>query len=72
LRYMLLSIGLVAVGCGSLILILRSLHKAPEGFEDEDGFHVVQSRADSAAVLRRKKLADKGGSGSLKEAGAHL
>ena len=69
---MLLSIGLVAVGCGSLILILHSLHKAPEGFEDEDGFHVVQSRADSAAVLRRRKIANKDSSGSLKEAGAHL
>jgi len=68
---MFLSIGLVAVGCGSLILILRSLHKAPEGFEDEDGFHVVQSRADSAAVWRRK-VANRHSSGSLKEAGAHL
>jgi hypothetical protein len=65
-------IGLASIGCGSLILIVNSLRKAPEAFEDERGFHLIRRYAESAAVLRRKKLADKGGSGSLKEAEAHL
>lgn len=31
----------VASGVGSLALIVRELHKAPEGYEDEHGFHIV-------------------------------
>jgi len=71
---MLLLIGLSAVGCGSLslVLIVRSLHKAPEAFEDEHGFHLIRRRSNSAAVLHRRRFAYKGGSASLKAARAHL
>ena len=31
----------VASGVGSLAVIVRELHKAPEGYEDEHGFHIV-------------------------------
>lgn len=30
-----------ASGVGSLALIVRELRKAPEGYEDEHGFHIV-------------------------------
>jgi hypothetical protein len=69
---MFLLVGLAAAGCGSLVLIARTLHKAPEAFEDENGFHLIRRRPNSAAVLRRRKFAYKGGAESLKEAGAHL
>ncbi len=69
---MFLLVGLAAASCGSLVLIARTLHKAPEAFEDENGFHLIRRRPNSAAVLRRRKFAYKGGAESLKEAGAHL
>jgi len=69
---MFLLVGLAAAGCGSLVLIARTLHKAPEAFEDENGFHLVRRRPNSAAVLHRGRFAYKGGSASLKEARAHL
>jgi len=30
-----------ASGVGSLALIFRELRRAPEGYEDEHGFHIV-------------------------------
>ena len=71
---MFLLIGLAAVGCSSLSLMLigRSLRKAPEGFEDEHGFHRMRKRVSAAAVVRRAKYAKPHGSKSLKRAGAHL
>jgi hypothetical protein len=33
--------GLLVPGVGSLALIVRELRQAPEGYEDEHGFHIV-------------------------------
>jgi hypothetical protein len=48
-------IGLMAVSCGSLLILINALRKAPEAFESEDGFHILKSRPTRAGILRGKK-----------------
>lgn len=63
---MLIAAGIAGLsGVGLLAFIARELRKAPEGFEDEQGFHVIRGRESeprmpSAGVRRAKK----GGSGA--------
>ena len=38
---MIVAAALLLAGAGSLALIARELRKAPEGYEDDDGFHTV-------------------------------
>jgi hypothetical protein len=39
-----LAADLVIAGMGSLALVILELRKAPEGYEDERGFHPVRKR----------------------------
>jgi hypothetical protein len=46
---MILAARLVVAGVGSLALIIRQLRKAPEGYEDQLGFHFVRSAVSRKA-----------------------
>ena len=39
---MIVAAGLLIVGMASLALVILGLRKAPEGYEDERGFHAVR------------------------------
>lgn len=49
-------LGVLTVASVSLAVILNALRKAPEGYEDETGFHIVHGRArySGASVLPRR------------------
>jgi hypothetical protein len=46
-----IAIGISLAAIGALGIVLQQLGKAPEGFEDESGFHVVK-RAPGSKVVR--------------------
>ena len=66
---MILIAAIIAGIVGSLIAVIVYLWKAPVGYEDADGFHIVH-QLKSSAVVRHPK-SKKAAAGSLKGAGAH-
>jgi hypothetical protein len=52
---MIFVLGLLVLVASSLVIIVNGLVKAPEAYEDEDGFHAIRERAprSSASVVRR-------------------
>jgi hypothetical protein len=40
---------------GAVLWIWSSLHRAPEGYEDEKGFHLMRRRAHGSRVLAKKR-----------------
>jgi hypothetical protein len=52
---MLFVVGLLVLVASSLVIIVNQLIKAPEAYEDEDGFQLIRERAtrSSAPVVRR-------------------
>jgi hypothetical protein len=49
-----LTIGVSLAGLGALGFVVYQLRKAPEGYEDERGFHVI-TRAPGSKVMRSPK-----------------
>jgi len=66
---MILALGTLAVASGSmLVAIVRGLQKAPEAYEDERGFNIIQERPRRSQILVLKPHAKAPGSGTLKPA----
>jgi hypothetical protein len=62
-----LTIGLSLAAVSALGFVVYNLQKAPEGFEDEQGFHLIK-RAPGSKVVRSRKAT--GSLGSLRSAKA--
>lgn len=55
---MLVAIGFVILASVSLTVVINGLRKAPEGYEDENGFHIIRDHAHRpklSALTRRSK-----------------
>jgi hypothetical protein len=60
---------ILSVTLSGLAVVANSLRKAPEGYEDEQGFHRVV-RTSGSAILRRKSIRESGAA-ALKRIRAH-
>jgi hypothetical protein len=67
---MLIVFGICAATIGGLAVVVASLRKAPEGYEDENGFRIVK-RATGAKVTRSPSRRSTGILASLRSARAN-
>ena len=66
---MILLVAIITAVAGAFALVLNHLRKAPVGYEDGDGFHIIR-QIKGSAVVRHRRLQDVT-AGSLKGARAH-
>jgi hypothetical protein len=61
-------LGVLTVASASLTVILYALRKAPEGYEDQTGFHIIHGRVrySGASVLPRRSREREMVGGSLR------
>jgi hypothetical protein len=55
---MIVAAAFLLAGAGSLALIARELRKAPEGYEDDHGFHTVHQDTQVKAKSGRRTNSD--------------
>ena len=61
-----------AAAVGGLLAVVRGLRRAPEGYEDEGGFHLLRERARGSAVKHSARQTRPVHSKFLKQAGQGL
>lgn len=66
---MLFALGIVATAGATLVTVAHRLSKAPEGYEDQDGFHLLKRTRGSAVIRRRVGHAAE--AGALRSARVH-
>jgi hypothetical protein len=64
---MFLAFAIIAFTAGAVVIIANSLRKAPVGYEDEHGFHIIRQTKGSAILLRQKSTRE-ANAGALKGA----
>ena len=65
------TLGLAGIVLG-LVIVIVSLRKAPEGYEDARGFHILRKRSRGSAVMRATAQTRLSRSESLRRAEANL
>jgi len=70
---MIVAAALLLAGAGSLALIARELRKAPEGYEDDHDFHIVQKGAVGVpgSMTTKTRRTRSSGSRPMRHAHAH-
>jgi hypothetical protein len=64
---MLIVLAICGTAISALAIVVSSLRRAPEGYEDEHGFHMLRQRASGSAVVRAAKHKKDVGVGSLQK-----
>jgi hypothetical protein len=68
---MLVVLGVLVTAMGSLALVVNGLRRAPEAYEDEEGFHVMRKGVPASGISHHKGRREKHELGSLKEKEIH-
>lgn len=68
---MLVAITVFAAIIGALLVVVTSLRRAPEAYEDDHGFHILRTRVRGSTIIRAAKEAKLHRSEALKRAEAN-